>query len=440
MILRPYQQTGINDIRAAFQRGRRRPLYVLPCGGGKTVTMAYMAQNAARRGNKTYFMVHRRELQDQAETTLQEYGAAATVYSVQTLARRLHKIPAPDLLIIDEAHHATARTWRQVIDAYPGAYVVGLTATPARLNGQGLGDVFDSLIVGPTARELIHQGHLAPYVYYAPPQVADLQNIRIKMGDFDAGEISVRMDKPAVVGDAIAHYARLAAGKRAIVYCASIAHSKNVAAAFAATGILSAHLDGETPAAARRQIIADFKANRLQVLTNCQLVGEGLDVPGCECVILLRPTASLTLYIQMAMRGMRPDKNNPLKTCIILDHVGAAYKHGLPDEDREWSLEGIKKRARNEEPAFSVKCCPRCYSVHKPAGECPFCGWLYAPEPREIKLTPGELQEIKEIERKKARQEVGRCRTVEDLKRIAKERGYAPGWIWKMKQLKGIKA
>lgn len=436
MILRPYQQTGIQDIRAAFQQGRRRPLYVLPCGGGKTVTMAYMAQGAARKNNRTYFLVHRRELQDQAETTLREYGATATVYSVQTLARRLHKIPAPDLLIIDEAHHATARTWRQVIDAYPGAYVVGLTATPARLNGQGLGDVFDGLVVGPTARELIQQGHLAPYKYYAPPQVADLTGIKIKLGDYDEREIAVRMDRPQITGDAIAHYIRLAAGRRAICYCASLAHSKNVAAAFNAAGYFARHIDGTTPPADRRQAIADFKAGRLQVLTNCELIGEGLDCPGCECVILLRPTASLTLYIQMAMRGMRPA---PGKTCVILDHVGNAYRHGLPDEDREWSLEGIKKKPRDGGPTFAVRCCPKCYSVHRPAGECPFCHWIYAPEEREIKQTAGELREIKELERKQKRMEVGRAKTLADLQQIANDRNYSNGWVYIQAKLKGIR-
>ena len=342
-------------------------------------------------------------------------------------------------IAVHNCHHATAKTWRNVIDAYPNAYVVGLTATPARLGGQGLGDVFDSLVIGPTAKELIQQGHLAPYRYFAPPQVADLSGIKIKLGDYDNAELAIRMDKPAIIGDAISHYQRLAAGKRAIVYCASVDHSKNTAAAFQAVGIPSMHIDGTTPAGTRRQAIADFKTGNIRILSNVDLVGEGLDVPGCEAVVLLRPTASLTLYLQQSMRGMRPDKENPGKCCVILDHVGNAMTHGLPDEPREWSLEGIKKRSRDTVATIGARVCMGCYAVIKPKPVCEYCGYVFNMTPRQLAEEAGELVQFTAIEKKNARMQVGMARTIADLKEIAAARNYKPGWIWQMARLKGIK-
>lgn len=452
MKLRDYQQQGIADIRAAFAGDIKRVCYVAPCGAGKRIMMVYMATEAEKRGNPTTFLLHRNELIEQTAETLDENGVdygvitpgarikdrAIQVASVQTLSRRIDKLPAPGLIIPDEAHHAVAKTWRSIFDTWPDAYVVGLTATPQRLGGQGLGDVFDSLVIGPTTRELIQAGYLAPFKYYAPPQVADLDGLHINRGDFEQKEIAARMDRPQIIGDAIAHYQKLAPGKRAIVYCASREHSRNTAAAFAAVGIPAQHIDGETHPGVRRQAIQDFKEGRLQIISNVDLIGEGLDVPGMEAVILLRPIASLTLFIQQSMRPMRPDKNNPFKTAIILDHVGNAFRHGLPDEDREWSLEGIKRRQRGA-GTVSVRQCLKCYAAHTPAPKCPYCGYEYPPEVRVVKQTAGELRELTEVERKNNRMEVGRARTIDELKRIAAERGYAPGWVWYQAKLKGIK-
>ncbi|MBP2656231.1 MAG: type restriction enzyme, res subunit [Firmicutes bacterium] len=453
MNLRDYQLQGINDIRAQFAQGIRRVCYVGPCGMGKTILVVYMASEAARKKNRTIFLVHRQELIRQTAKTFQDIGVTFGVISpgkqqtndliqiasVQTLARRLERIPKPDLIIADEFHHSVARTWLNIFNHWPEAYVVGLTATPARLGGQGLKEVSDVLILGPTAKELIQQGHLAPYIYYAPPQVADLSGIKIKMGDYDIGETVQRVNKPAVIGDALDHYRRLANGKRAIAYCASREHSRNTAAAFTAAGIPAKHVDGETRQAEREQAIEDFRTGRLQVLTNVDLFGEGLDVPGMEAVILLRPTQSLTLFIQQAMRPMRPDKKNPFKCAIILDHVGNAFRHGLPDDDREWKLEGIKKHRRSEPSTVSIKVCPNCYSVSKPADRCEYCGFEYPIETRELEEKPGELKELTAVERKAKRQEVGRARTLDELKQIAAERGYKPQWVRIQAKLKNIR-
>lgn len=453
MKLRSYQTKGINDIRQKFDTCRK-VCFVAPCGAGKTLAMAYMARAALSRGKRTIFLVHRRELIQQASRTLTEYGIphginGATdhliqIASVQTVVRRLAKIGIPDLVILDECHHATSSTWKKCLEYWANAYVVGLTATPARLNGQGLGDVFEGMVIGPTARELIELGFLTPYKYYAPPQVADFDGVKITMGDYDGQEIEIRVNKPKVIGDAISHYTKLAPGKQAIAYCASVAHSQNTADAFNAAGITAKHIDGTTPASERDMAIEDFRAGRITVLCNMDLIGEGFDVPTMEVVILLRPTQSLVLFIQQSMRGMRPDKNNPFKTAIILDHVGNVFRHGLPDDPREWSLEGVSKRKKSEAGTVGIRTCLNCYLCHSPAPVCPYCGYEYQMTARQLAAEAGELKEydakIIELSKRKKRIELNMCKTIADLKQYAKENNYAAGWVWHRAKLKNIRS
>jgi len=446
--LRKYQDKGVKEISAEFNN-TRKICYVAPCGAGKTLVMAYMVQTVTNRSKRTIFLVRRRELITQASRTLTEYGIPhgingdtndlIQVASIQTVARRLDKLKKPDLVILDECHHATASTWKKCLEYWQDAYVVGLTATPARLNGQGLGDVFEGMVMGPTAQELIQQGHLTPYKYYAPPQVADFEGVKITMGDFDGQEIEVRVNKPKVIGDTISHYTKLASGKQAIVYCASVAHSQNTAAAFCGAGINAKHIDGTTPASERDKAIEDFRQGRITVLCNMDLIGEGFDVPTMEVV---RPTQSLTLFIQQSMRGMRPDKNNYFKTAIILDHVGNVFRHGLPDAPREWSLEGVSKSKKAEGGTVGVRQCLGCYLCHSPAPVCPYCGYEYNLTPRQLAQEAGELKEydakIEEEKKKKARMTVGICRTQFQLTEIAVKRGYANGWVVTQCKLKKI--
>ncbi|MDD3157463.1 DEAD/DEAH box helicase [Anaeromusa sp.] len=454
MQLRDYQSRGINDIRARFVQGMRSVCFVAPCGAGKTLLMAYMAQRAASFGNRTLFLVHRKELIQQAAGTFQalnmHFGVIAPGYpqtgdsiqigSVQTVARRLGGLKDFQLIILDECHHATAATWMAILQYFEEAKIVGLTATPARLNGQGLGSVFETLVMGPPAKELICRGFLAPYKYYAPPVMADLGNIRIKMGDFDAKEVEVRVNKSAIIGDAVAHYLKLAIGRQGIAYCASIAHSQNTAASFRAAGVSAVHIDGTTPAAEREQTVAAFRRGEIKVLCNVDLFGEGVDVPAMEAVMLLRPTQSLTLFIQQSMRGMRADRNNPDKLAIILDHVGNVMRHGLPDAEREWSLEGREKKFRQKQQALvKIKVCQNCFAAHDPAPACPFCGFQYPIAKREIEEEEGELKEFSPVEKTERRIEVGRATSMDDLIRIAKERGYKNGWIKIQAKLKGIR-
>lgn len=452
--LRDYQDDIISRLRDAVQRSVRRVCVVLGCGGGKTVIFSYVSAQAKLKGNDVLVLQHRAELIQQTSETLARSGIShglitagrpvdlsekIQVASVQTVARRLDKINKPKIIIIDEAQHCLASTWMNIINHFPDALVIGMTATPARTSGQGLGDVFEELIEGPTVKELIETGYLAPFKYYAPPQIANMDGVRVRMGDYDQHQIAEIMDRSVIIGDAVQHYSKLAPGKRAIVYCVSVDHSKHTAQQFCEAGYNAAHLDGDTHPVERKRITGDFKAGRLQIITNCDLLGEGYDVPGAEVVILLRPTQSLTLYIQQAMRGMRIDPEKPDKVCTIIDHVGNVGRHGLPDEDREWSLEGTKKRPGAPRSEYPIRQCPKCYTAHKPMGLCPACGYAYPVEERaEIKQEGGELAEVVEIRRKERKREVGMARTLPALEAVALKYGYSPYWVAKMCELKRI--
>ncbi len=453
MQLRPYQELLVAGTREEFFQGRRRTCIVAPCGAGKTVITAWMAAQSATRGQHVLFAVHRQELIDQSSNTFADMGIQHGIIapgcpttdeqiqigSIFTIARRLDKMQPPNLIIFDEAHHCKANTWRKVLDYFPTAYVIGLTATPARTNGEGLGDIFNSLVLGPSVKQLVEWGSLSPFKYFAPPVKANLEGLWVRYGDYVKSDVTLAMDKSEIIGDAIEQYKKLANGKRAIAYCASVAHSEHTAEMFRDAGIPAQHIDGETDKGVRKAAIEQFRTGKIRVLCNVDLISEGFDVPAMEAVLLLRPTQSLTLHIQQSMRPMRPDKDNPNKVAVIIDHVGNCYRHGLPDEDRIWSLEGKKKNSTGPRE-ISLRQCPKCYAAHRPAPVCPLCGYQYTPAERaEPDQRKGELVKIEEIERQRKKQEVRRARNINDLEEIALKRGYKLGWINKMAELKRIK-
>lgn len=452
--LRDYQKQIIDDVGFEFQN-KNRVCAVAPCGAGKTITVGWMAQGTAIKGRRTLFLVHRQELIKQSVDTFNDmnirHGVIATKYpkdheplvqigSVQTVVRRLEQIPPPEFIVIDEAHHATAGTWKKIINHFQNAKVLGVTATPERMGGHGLGDIFQSLVIGPTVKQLIGWGNLSPYQYYAPPGKFDAKEVRVKFGEYVRSDLEMQLDQNSVIGDVIANYQKLASGMRAVCYCVSLAHSKHIADSFCKVGIPAMHIDGETPEVIRTQSIQDFRDNKIKILCNVDLISEGFDVPAMEAVILARPTQSLTLFIQQAMRAMRPDRNNPEKKAIIIDHVGNVFRHGMPDEDREWTLES-KKKKRTSERTLSIKTCPMCYQAHYSARQCPYCGFNYPVAAREEmpQEKKGELLKIEDVERKERRQEVGQARTVEELEQIAIKRGYSMRWVSHAAKAKGIR-
>lgn len=436
--LRPYQQALINSTRSALRQGKRAPLIVAPCGAGKTVLFSYMAGRASER---TYIIAHRQELLDQISNTLSAFdvphgfiaaGYPATrdrvqVCSVQTLVNR--HTPPPGLVIIDEAHHATSKSYITLLAKWDQARAIGVTATPERLDGRGLGDVFDELVLGPSVADLISSGNLVPYRIYAPSR-PDLTGVKRVAGDYARGELAGAVDRPTITGDAVAHYQRLAYGRRAIVFCVSIQHARHVAMAFQAAGIQSAWLEGGMAPTERKRTVQAFREGRIQILTSCDLVSEGFDLPAIEVAIMLRPTQSLALWIQQAGRALRPMEGKP--EALILDHAGNVFRHGMPDADREWSLLGRPKGAgRQREQEVSVKVCQKCFAAQAPgAVRCVYCGYEFPIQHRQVDEKAGELEEVNEAARKEARAEIGRARTLAELVAIGQQRGMKHPYGW----------
>lgn len=445
--LRPYQSDLIEQARAEIRTGDHSVLMVAPTGAGKTALAAFMLGNASARGKRCWFMVHRRELVTQSSRTFDkvgiEHGIVAAgfrqdrrsqvqIASVQTLARRLDDVLPPDMIVWDECHHIASESWASIFSKFPDAIHIGLTATPCRLDGRGLGDWFNTLVEGPTTRWLIDNGFLSKYRLFAP-STPDVASIKTRAGDFVASELADHMDKPSITGDAITHYKKLADGKRAIVFAANIAHSQHVVAQFQAAGYPAAHIDGKTDRAVRDKLLRDFEDGRIRVVSNVDLFGEGFDLPAIEAVILLRPTQSTGLYLQQVGRSLRTSEGKT--EAIILDHAGNALRHGLPDQIREWNLDAKPKTKRQRDTDIpAIKQCPKCYSVHDPMPVCPNCGHQYTPTAREIEQREGELVELREeMIRRDKRKEVGRAKSLDDLIAIGNSRGYKHPRIWAQK-------
>jgi superfamily II DNA or RNA helicase len=427
--------------------GHRRVLFVLPTGGGKTYTFVHIAEQAAIRGNRVCILVHRQELVDQSSRSLHAIGCnhgviaagyrqdlrqGVQVASVQTLARRLHTIP-PDffqLLIVDEAHHAVAGTWAKVLAAMPRSHVLGVTATPERLDGRGLGDQFDTMILGPDAGWLTEEGFLVRARVFAPPGI-DLSAVKrfdTKKGRTDSDSI---LRQGQAMGDAVSHYRRTIAdihNGTAIAFCCSVAHAEAVAEAFRAQGIAAATLDGTMDRGIRRRTIAELGTGQLKVLTSCDIISEGTDIPSVTGAILLRPTDSLGLHLQQVGRVLRPCPGKP--HAIVNDHVGNTLRHGLPTDPRDWSLEGRLKGQKRKSTAPPIRICPACFSaIPSAANPCPECGHEVEQARRELKTVEGDLQELPAaVVARQKRVQVGQARTREELETIRLERGYSRGW------------
>ena len=452
MELRPYQNQLANDIRGAFGSGANRPLAVSPTGSGKTVLFSYITSQVLKRGSRVIIVAHRREILDQISATLKCVGVPhgfiqagksmsnqpVMVASVQTLAIRLDKIPVPDLVIIDEAHHSVCNSYVKMFAAWPTAKFIGVTATPERLDGKGLGAMFDRMVMGPSVQWLIDNGFLAQPIYYAPEKSVDLSKVHKIVGDFDRHEAAEIMDTPRITGDAVAHYCKIIGRQRAVAFCITVAHAQHVAEQFCSAGIPAASIDGTLTPEIRRQRVNDLTSGKILVLTSCELISEGFDLPAVNAAILLRPTHSLSLHLQQLGRALRP---YPGKTnAIILDHVGNCLRHGLAEEEREWDLEGREKR-KAKSKLVETKQCSKCFAIF--AGTvCPQCGTERKSTPREVEQVDGELKKISMEEiyaRRNRGREEAQCKTLQDFQVLALSRNYHIGWAyfrWKARQKK----
>lgn len=439
-MLREYQQNLINATFQSFNDGFNAPCIVLPCGGGKSVIVAEIAKIYTEKFKKVLFLVHRKELCEQITDTFNSWGVNmlyCQIAMVQTIARRLKATEYPDLIITDENHHSLAETYKKIYTYFSNAKRIGVTATPERINGQGLADVNDKLIVGVTPKWLIENKYLSPYDYYAPD--IKIPKFHIKHGDFDIAEVSkwFTENQKKIYGDVIKNYNKIAFGKQCICYLPSIEISRFTAKNFSDNGITSAHIDGETPKNERENIIRDFRNGKIKILCNVDIISEGFDVPDCEGVILLRPTKSLILYTQQAMRCMR---YKPNKTAIIIDHVNNVSHFGFPDAEREWTLEGHPKKKR-EATEQAVKVCPKCFRTFPLNTRiCQNCGFMFEREKREAEHINMDLKLISgaNLESKvKHYLTPSDCQTVEELKIYAKQHGYKSGWVYYQQKSRG---
>lgn len=369
VILRPYQNDLVAKIREAFGT-HRRVLAVAPTGSGKTAVLGEITKLATAKGKRVLIVAHRRELIAQLSIALNRlnirHGRIQPTYRstddlaqcgmVQTIARRLGKLIKPALIIFDESHHATAGDWAKVLAYWPDVPVMGVTATPERLDGKPLGDVFGTMVSGPTVRWLIDNGFLAGFSLFVPPTDVDLSSVRTTNGDYNADDLVAAYAKSTITDDAVRTYTKYLAPRPAIAFCATVAHAEEVALSFREAGFRAASIDGKMEAGERANLLASLGDGRLNVLTSCALINEGVDVPAVAGAILLRATKSLAVYLQQVGRVLRvkPDGSR----AIILDHVGNAKMHGPPDRVHAWSLDGKVKR--NE---IETRSCPACYQV-----------------------------------------------------------------------------
>lgn len=462
--LRPYQVRAVDDIRAAF-RIACRVLMVSPTGSGKTIVFVYIAASATAKGKRVLVLAHRQEIVEQISAALTEMGVAhgiiaaghpctdapVQIASVATLVRRLNfaaggKISF-DLVVIDEAHHSIAGTWQRILAAMSETtYVLGVTATPQRLDGRGLGTMFDTMVLGPDVAELIAGGYLSPFTVYAPAAAPNLSGIRTRAGDYAIDQLARAMSQGALIGDAVEHYAKLASGKPAVAFCVNVEHSRAVAERFAAAGFRAAHVDGDTPADERRAMVAALGDGRINILCNCGLISEGVDVPAIGAAILLRPTQSLAMYLQMVGRALRsaPGKAE----AIILDHAGNALRHGLPDAPRTWSLDDMPRHLRGPGVAGArLRHCGDCGALAQAGTPICTCGADLRPGPVEQREIAAELvrlerEETAMLERMNYRELMEWAGSTPDrLRRVARLRGYKQAWVaHRIRESEGIAA
>lgn len=442
MELRPYQKGCLDKLRSAYKKGARAPLLVAPTGAGKTVMFAEVVRGRISKGGRPMILCHRAELIDQIVRALKSVGvepgviaagwpmdanAPAQVASVFTLINRLDKVSPPDLLVVDEAHHATPRTsWGKVLAHWPAALRLGVTATPIRLSGEGLGDIFDELVLGPTTQELIDNGFLSPVRVFAPSS-PDLSGARKRMGEFVVSDLEGPMSSKSLLGDAVTHYRRHADGRRAIAFCVSVQHARAVADQFLSAGYRADSIDGTLDRATRAEKIRKFTNGELSVLTSCDLVSEGFDLPAIEVGISLRPTQSLGLWLQQVGRCLRtfPGKSH----AVILDHAGNTLRHGLPADDRLWTLEARAAQRRGlGQAAPNVKVCRSCFAANDSfAQTCKECGEAFPVKERKVTQTEGELKEVTSPIKKR---QVNAADTLDGLINLGRARGYRNPYAW----------
>ena len=425
---------------------------------GKTVVMAEIARRTTKNNNRVIFLIHRKEVLDQAVKTFKEQGVnpnLLTAGMVQTLTRRVDKLPTPSVILVDEAHHALAKSYQRILKQFPKAIVLLFTATPHRTGRMQLDQIADDIIVGQSIHELTDKGFLAPFRYFQPPNDFDSKLLkRSSTGDFTNESMQEAMSTK-IFGHIVKQYKRIASGMQAVVYTYSIDSAHKIAAEFNESGITARSVNGKTPQDMRDHIVRMFRDQRIKILVNVNLFTEGADLPNVDCVIMARPTASLALYLQFSMRCLNP---RPGKTAIIIDHANNFKTFGYPDDDRDWkqAIKSGKQKSKSllTDSGISIVTCDYCFAVVKASevknGRCPICGKpIKVHEAKSVsdvdlvEATKERQRLIKEIVKKKllkevANKSVSELHSLKELQAYAKLHGYKPGWAWFQAKRKGL--
>ena len=446
--LRPYQTKGIEDIREKYRQGFKSVCYVAPTGSGKTVLFSYIIEKTTQNKKTVMILVHRNTLLKQTSEKLHEIGIrhgiisakypeirySVQVASVQTLVRRLNRWPHTDLIIIDECHHAPANSWNTILNHFSDSHVLGVTASPCRLDNKGLGSYFNTMVNGPGVKSLVNQGFLSQPVVYAAREI-DLKGVKKTAGDYNRKELSNRMNNH-ITGDAINHYKKICPGDPAIAFCVSISHAEKVAAQFRQAGFRSYAIHSKLDSNIIDRYIKMLGNRQIDVLTACDIISEGMDIPVLRASILLRPTQSLALFLQQVGRALRPYPGK--QNAIILDHAGNCERFGiLPTTPINWLL--TKNKIKIKELVKKIKRCPFCWIVFEGV-KCPNCGYVIEKKKDKIREPEIKAGELKIINKEEIKQEIRQAETLQDFQDIAKKAGYKPGWgYYKWKYRKGRK-
>lgn len=451
--LRGYQKELIDRIRQSLATGHRRIIVQSPPRTGKTVVMAEIARRTTERGNRVCFIIHRKEVLDQAKATFKEQGVDPDLLDagmVQSLTRHVDKLKPPEVILIDEAHHALAKSYRRILEAFPKAYVLFFTATPVRTGRNQLDQIADDIIVGKSIKELTRLGFLAPFKYYGAKDkdVDDKKLRKSSTGDYVTASIEEAVNHK-IYSHTVDEYLDKAKGKQAVVYTYSVEAANDLAAEFNRRGITAEAIDATTPAQVRDTAVWKFRNQQLKVLVNVNLFTEGIDLPNVDCVIMVRPTMSLALFMQFSMRCLNP---RPGKVATIIDQVGNWERFGLPNSDRDWKdLAKSPVKKKSQKPGeVRVLQCPDCFWVVERTeivdNCCPECGYYPMIKRRDYVEKNADLVEITEsdqVERIKkiisdqvmlnvATKRVDQLQSRREFEAYAKLHSYKPGWVWYM--------
>ena len=441
--LRPYQAEAVDGLRNSLLAGNKRVLLQAGTGSGKTIVAADVIKKAVAKGSRVLFLAHRRELIDQCSDKLYRFGVhhgiimagrrqnlaeQVQVVSIQTLwtRREVMELPEADLIVVDECHRSLSLTYLELIEHYPKAVLLGLTATPCRTDGKGLGHVYQDMVCAPSIAELTEQGYLVPVRYFAPT-TPNLEGVKLRAGDYVENQLAERMDKAELVGDVVEHWQKFGEDRQTVVFATNVRHSQHLAEKFQEAGVKAAHLDGETPKDEREHILADLAQGRLRVVVNCEVLCEGWDSPAVSCCVLAKPTKSIGRYLQMAGRVLRPAEGKT--DCLLIDHAGAVLEHGFLDDPIPWSLDEkgkVQERREKERKKERLPIiCKDCFTIYTGRKDCPSCG-KEAPRPAPVEHTEGELGEIKCRESGMTSDQM---RWFRQLKGLCEQRGYHWKWV-----------